>query len=172
MTTEEIKQVIKNIHVAIETSKHSIGIYEDCTQQEIERIEQNEQKLILLQNEQLKAEQEVYYPNYTPARGENYYRINECGEIENKTFYTISSHCEWDLTTSNAYKTEAQAEKGKQAVELMAEIRETYKKYHQNYIALIILAIALDNEHILHVFRPTDIIEEFGDRIQQLKEYL
>lgn len=140
------------------------------------RIKLNEYDLENIDGEikQLKAEQEVYNPSFQLAIGERYFRINDCGEIESLTFSNINSLCKWDITTNNIYKTQAQCEKGKQAIELRFDIDkyqtgkdvpwEGYATHDIKYIITEVIAATWNID--------PELITRFGDRIKQLKEYL
>ena len=119
--------------------------------------------------EQLKAEQEVYDPNFKPKLGEKYYMLDLKGCI-------IEMYCkcdlfdEWLYKINNQYKTKAQCEKGKQARLLMAEIREDNPNIENCYLKQVLFEIAYYGccvrgfAHKIHI--------PFGDRIQELKDYL
>ena len=105
---------------------------------------------------QLKAEQEVYDPNWRPKKGERYFYISCLGDVCcDINRQVVSRLYVWNSTRNNIYKTEAQCKKGKQAVELMAQIKETF-----NLWDMIDDCIQGELEMM------------FGDRIQQLKDYL
>lgn len=120
----------------------------------------------------LKAEQEKYNPNWKPACGEKYWTINNCGVVI-FCFRGISDTKDnWRFINQIVFKTEAQCEKGKQAVELIAEIKEDNRRYNKTYIMLIVSSLANDSEYITYAMNSTKIDEVFGDRIKALKEYL
>lgn len=173
MTIQEIEDNIKAKQTNIATNDSCLSwCNREAAKYEVKNAE-NEKQLILLQHELLEAKevQDKHDINWKPEEYYYYYYISDDGKISSEQ-YTKDITDLWRFNNRNMFKTESQCKKGKQAVELIAEIRETYKEYPHNYIKLIIYSIVIDEEIILHIFRPTDIIEEFGDRIKELKKYM
>lgn len=167
MTIQEIEDNIKAKQTNIATNDSCLSwCNREAAKYEVKNAE-NEKQLILLQHELLEAKeaQDKHDINWKPEEYYYYYYISDDGKISSEQ-YTKDIMDLWRFNNQNMFKTESQCNKGKQAVELIAEIRSVYSDSWKT-VRIWIMEMASDGRSISASFD-----HHFGDRIKQLKEYL